>query len=133
MLFPKFKVRRRFAKPAVHSDGGAVFMGYKAEQQVIARFLDAVMANSDDAWAFVSKVYSPGLDLNELREMLGVCAKIRASKAFYMNDTKNCMTRSVYVENPVLNLQRLLHLRMVKDGGAWKIYGVEQEECKKKL
>ena len=131
MNFPKFRVRNRFAKPAVYMGGGRVFVGYKPEQQVIARFLDAVMANSDDVWSFVSKVYSPCLDLNELREVLGAGAKIKVSKAVYANDPKNCLTRSIYVENPSRNLWRLLHLRMIKDGGAWKIYGVEQEECKK--
>ena len=131
MSFPEFRLKSRFSKPAVYDDDGVIFVGYKPEQQVIARFLDAVMTNPNDAWAFVSKIYSPGLDLNELREVLGVCAKIRVSKAFYMNDTNKRLTRSIYVENPAQNLRRLLHLRMVKDGGAWKIYGVEQEECRK--
>ena len=123
MIFQNFKMKSRFAKPAVHSDGGVIFVGYKAEQQVIARFLDAVLANSDDVWAFVSKIYSPALDLNELREVLGG-AKIQASKAFYVDEQKNSVTREIYVEKQ--NLRQLLYLRMIKDGGAWKIYGVEQ-------
>jgi hypothetical protein len=106
-------------------------LSFRPEQQVVARFLDAVMQNPDDAWAFVSKVYSPRLDLNELREVLGTCAKIKVSKAFYINMPKNCFTRSIYVENAEINLKRMLHLRMIKDDGAWKIYGVEQEECVK--
>jgi len=122
LLFHEMRLKR-------YAAGGRVFLGYKPEQQVIARFLDAVMANPDDAWAFVSKVYSPGLDLNELREILGAGAKIMVSKALYLNDPKNCLTRSIYVENNAINLKRLLHLRMIKDNGAWKIYGVEQEEC----
>jgi hypothetical protein len=109
--------------------GGGVF--FAPEQQVIARFLDAVMENPDDAWAFVSKMYSPSLNLNELREVLFTCAKIKVSKAVYLNNPKNGITRSIYVENAALNLRRLLHLQMVRDGGAWKIYGVEQEECRK--
>jgi len=117
----------KFSKPATEP----VFIGLKPEQQVISRFLDAVMANTNDVWKFVSKVYSPGLDLNELREILGMCEKIETSKAFYMNDTSRRLTRSIYVENPAINLRRLLHMRMIKDGGAWKIYGVEQEECRK--
>jgi hypothetical protein len=106
--------------------GGGIFC--KPEQQVIARFLNAVMENSDDVWKCVSKVYSR-IDLDELREILGSGTKIMVSKALYLESTKNCMTRSFYVENAAINLKKLLHLRMIKDGGAWKICGVEQEEC----
>jgi hypothetical protein len=67
--------------------------------------------------------------LDELREILGAGAKIMVSKALYLENPKNCLTRSVYIENAAINLKRLLHLRMVKDNGAWKIFGVEQEEC----
>lgn len=102
---------------------------YKPKQQLASLFLDAVMANPDDAWAFVSSRYSPGLDLDKLRETLDAGAKIKVSKAFYLNGGEN--TRSIYVENPALNLRKLLHLHMIKESGAWKIYGVEQEECAK--
>ena len=119
-MFPKMRLKYRNTNPS-----------FKPEQQVVSRFLDAVMKNPDDAWAFVSKVYSPRLDLNELREVLGTCTKIKVSKAFYLNVPKNGLTRSIYVENPEINLKRMLHLRIIKDSGAWKIYGVEQEECVK--
>ena len=122
MLFPEMKIKK-------YERGS--FLSYKPEQQVVARFLDAVMDNPEDAWAFVSKVYSPRLDLDELREILGAGAKIVVSKALYLNNPKNCLTRSIYVENTAINLKRLLHLRMIKDNGTWKIYGVEQEECRK--
>lgn len=131
MFFSEMRIKSCFAKPLVHVTGGEVFIAYKPEQQVIARFLDAVMANSDDAWAFVSKVHSPKLDLNELREILGAGAKKIVSKALYLNNPKNRLTRFVYVENNAINLKRLLHLCMIKEKGAWKIYGVEQEECLK--
>jgi len=117
-LFPKIPIKNQNTN-----------ISFKPEQQVISRFLDAVMANPDDAWAFVSKVYSPRLNLNELREILGNCAKIKISKAFYLSAPKNLLTRSIYVENAEINLKRMLHLRMIKDGGAWKIFGVEQEEA----
>jgi hypothetical protein len=116
-------------KNHIPASGGQVFLGLKPEQQVIALFLDAVMANPDDAWAFVSKVYSPRLDLNELREVLGAGPKFKVSKALYLNNPKNRLTRSIYVENTAINIKRLLHLHMIRDGGVWKIYGVEQEEC----
>ncbi|MCL1883399.1 MAG: hypothetical protein FWF81_06590 [Defluviitaleaceae bacterium] len=122
-MFSEIKIKSRYVKSV------EVFLGYKPEQQVVAHFLDAVMANPDDAWAFVSKVYSPALDLDELREILDLGAKIVVSKAFYLNNPKNRLTRSIYVENAAIDLKRLLHLHMVKDNGAWKIYSVEQEEC----
>jgi len=123
LKFPEMKIRRISAGT------------FWTQQQVAERFLDAVMENPDDAWAFVSKVYSPNLDLNELREVLGAGAKIKISPALYLNDPKNCLTRSIYVENTTLNIKKLLHLRMIKEpgksGGAWKICRVEQEECRK--
>ncbi|MCL2048286.1 MAG: hypothetical protein FWG87_06115 [Defluviitaleaceae bacterium] len=104
---------------------------FRSEQLVVSRFLSAVIKNPDEAWAFVSKVYSPRLDLDELSLLLGNCTKIKVSKAFYLNMPKNCLTRSIYVENAEINVKRMLHLRIIKDSGAWKVYGVEQEECSK--
>ncbi|MCL2357943.1 MAG: hypothetical protein FWC70_12465 [Defluviitaleaceae bacterium] len=100
---------------------------FSPEEQVVAKFLDAVRANPKDAWAFVSAVYSPRLDLDALKEVLGSGAKIMAGNAVHPSCPKNCITRSLYVENAAENTRRLLHLRMVKNGGAWKIFGVEQE------
>jgi len=106
-------------------------MEYDASQQVISRFLDAVRANTDDAWAFVSKVYSARLNLDELRELL--TADIGHVKiATYVNSQKNCLTRSMYVCDAGRKVRKLLHLHMIKEpdkNGKWKIFGVEQEEC----
>ena len=111
-----------------------VRMEYDASQQVVSRFLDAVRANPDDAWAFVSKMYSAKLDLNELRELLS--ADIGHVKiATYVNSQKNCLTRSIYVCDSCdtrRKVRKLLHLHMIKEpdkNGKWKIFGVEQEEC----
>ena len=132
--FPKLKIKNRYSLPAVQSVDTGIFMAYKPDQQVAANFIEAVKVNPDDAWVFVSKVYSSGLDLNEIRDVLMVSPQSLKwiTKATYINDPKNCMTRSVYVEDPVRNLRRLLHLRMIKEpdqNGLWKICGVEQEEC----
>ena len=126
MKFPEMYFKSRYVN--------TVFLGNKQEQQVATKFLDAVMANPDDAWAFVSKMYSPSLDLIELQQVLGAGVKMKVCKAFYINNSKNYLTRSVYVENPACNLRKMLHLRMIKEpdhNGAWKVYGVEQEECGK--
>ena len=123
MYFPHLAVKNRFSFPQIHPVG---------DMQVAARFLDAVRANPDDAWAFVSKIYAPGLDLNELRELLGASAQIMMSRAIYIKNPKRYLTRSIYVEDPGRNLRRLLHLRMVKEpdhNGPWKICQVVQEEC----
>jgi hypothetical protein len=111
-------------------------MNYLNDQLVAARFLEAVRANPDDAWAFVSKMYVGGLDLNALREMLWPDAYLCrwVHKATYGNDgsSGHFMTRSLYVADPERDLRRLVHLRMVKEPdkyGLWKICGVEQEDC----
>jgi len=102
--------------------------------QVAACFIEAVKRDPNDAWAFVSKVYSPSLDLDELNEILSDSSQIKVSKAFYLNDSRNYLLRPIYVENPSKNLKRFLHLRMIKEPGSkggWKICGVEQEDCVK--
>ena len=100
---------------------------------VAARFLEAVQLNPAHAWSFVSKICAQSLDLEALQEMLSAGISYRpVQMATYFNDTKNCMTRSLYIEDPKRNMRSLLHLRMVKEPdkyGIWKIYGVEQEEC----
>ena len=110
-----------------------VTIPYMNDTSVAARFLEAVQANPDNAWAFVSKICAQSLDLEALREVLGDDASYRqVPMAAYINDTKNCRTRSVYIEDSKRGLRRLLHLRMVKEPdqyGLWKIYCVEQEEC----
>lgn len=131
MEFPVIKIKR--LNQAVHTTKTGVYMDYKTDSQVAAKFIEAVKFNPDEAWAFVSKMYS-GLDLNELQDVLTVSPQSVKwiTKATYVNDPKNCLTRSVYVEDPVRNLRKLLHLRMIKEpdhNGTWKICGVEQEEC----
>lgn len=124
-VFPKIKLNHKFSWPQMNIYG---------DRQIAASFLDAVKANPDDAWVFVSKVHSAGLDLNELREVLTDGVQIVVSKAMYLSDPKNCLTRSVYLEDPERNWRRLLHLRMIKEpdhNGSWKICGVEQEDCVK--
>jgi len=106
-------------------------MEYDASRQVISRFIDAVLANPDDAWAFVSKVCSASLDLNELRELLDAGVQ-HVKIATYVKTSKNCQTRSLYVNDPKRKARKMLHLHMIKEpdhNGKWKIFGVEQEEC----
>jgi hypothetical protein len=102
-------------------------------QAVAARFIEAVQANPDDAWAFVSKMYAGGLDLNALHELLPSAYFCKwVSKATYGGGPKHFMTRSLYVADPERNLRRLVHLRMIKEPdkhGLWKICAVEQEDC----
>jgi len=108
-----------------------VHMEYDASQQIISRFIDAVLANPDDAWAFVSKVCSAKLDLNELRELLDAGVQ-HVKIATYVNSSKNCLTRSLYVNDDRQKMRKLLHLHMIKEpdhNGKWKIFGVDQEEC----
>ena len=97
--------------------------------QVITRFIDAVRKNPDGAWAFVSKVCSAQLDLNELKEIVDEGVK-PVQLATYVSRAKNCLTRSVYVN--VQKKRKLLHIHMVKEpdhNGKWKVFGVEQDEC----
>jgi hypothetical protein len=111
-------------------------MDVSSDLGVAARFIEAVQANPDSAWAFVSKMYAGGLDLNALREVLpvGTCACFCkwVSKATFGSGPKRFLTRSLYIADPERNLRRLVHLRMVKEPdqhGLWKICAVEQEDC----
>lgn len=130
MPFPFLKTSRRFATPAAYTHSGITHMTPQPHRQVIAGFLDAVISSPEDVWAFVSCVYSPRLDIDELRETLGAGAKIKVAGAQYL-DGGRIFTRSVYVENPQLSLRRVLHMQMIKERGAWKIYSVEQENVQK--
>jgi len=120
-----------YKKPLTSSVGVAI--PYLNDHGVATCFLEAVQINPQDAWAFVSKVCAQSLDLEALQEVLGTDVSYRQMVAVaYINDTKNCMTRSVYIEDTKRNLRSILHLRMVKEPdqyGPWKIYSVEQEEC----
>ena len=137
MQFPYIAINRPSIWPPaapVSSTGIGVALGFQADNIIAARFLEAVKVNPDEAWAFVSKLYAPGLDLNALREVLGAGYSLckHVSKVTYASDPKNCLTRSVYVADPESDALHLLHLRMIKEPdkyGIWKICGVEQEEC----
>jgi hypothetical protein len=110
-----------------------VRLNISSDQIVAARFIEAVQLNPEDAWAFVSKMYAGGLDLNALRELLpGAYFCQWVNKATYGGKPKHFKTRSLYVADPERNLRRLVHLRMVKEPdkyGPWKICAVEQEDC----
>lgn len=107
-----------------------VRLEYDAGQQLVSRFLDAVRTNPDDAWAFVSRVYSAGLNLHELQELLSHGVQ-HVKLAAYLNSSKNCLTRSVYVKDKMQKMRKLLHLHMIREpDGKWKIFGVDQEECR---
>ena len=121
-LLPAMKIKMR--TPYIR-------MEYEQDQQIISRFFDAVRANPEDAWVFVSHVYSSSLDLHELRELLDAGVQ-HVKIATYLNTSKNCLTRSVYVNDQKKKVRKLLHIHMVKQpdrNGKWKIFGVEQEEC----
>ena len=111
-----------------------VAIPYLHDYGIAARFLETVQINPDAAWAFVSKICAQSLDLEALREVLGADVSFRqVQSAVYLSDTKNSMTRSVYVEDPKHNLRRLLHLRLIKEpdrNGVWKVYGVEEAEVR---
>ena len=126
MQFPAITYR----VPLMPSVGVAI--PYLNDNGVATCFLEAVQLNPDHAWAFVSKICAQSLDLEALREVLGAEVSYRQVLAAHINDTKNSMTRSIYIEDPKRNLRRVLHLRMIKEPdkyGPWKIYSVEQEEC----
>ncbi|MCL2188989.1 MAG: hypothetical protein FWC16_08730 [Defluviitaleaceae bacterium] len=111
-----------------------VHLRYLNDHGVAARFIEAVQLNPDDAWAFVSKLYAGGLDLNALREILwaGVHSRKWVHKAVCGSVPKNFITRSLYVSDPERGLRRLVHLRMVKEPdkhGVWKVCAIEQEDC----
>ena len=116
----------------------AIPLNYLGDQGVASRFLNAVLQNPDTAWAFVSKMYAPGLDLHALREVLWAtgCTSSRVFTAAGpqrggRRGVGRFFTRSLYVASPEGDLRRLLHLRMVKEPdryGPWKICNVEQED-----
>jgi len=123
MQFPSLTYKRHQA-PAF-----GIAIPYLHDHTVAARFLEAVQLNSDDAWAFVSKICAQSLDLEALREVLGTgTSYTQVLTAAYIGESKNCMTRSICVEDPNRGMRRLLHLHMIKEPdqyGLWKIYCVE--------
>jgi len=129
-LFPIINIKNRQSQ--ISSKKGVIHISHNQGQQVALNFIEAVKVNPNDAWAFVSKLYSPSLDLNELREVFSSSpASVKwVTMATYTATPKNCLTRSLYVEDPAHNIRRLLHFRMIKEpdkNGIWKICKVEQE------
>jgi len=111
----------------------AAHLNVSADHGVAARFIEAVQMNPDDAWAFVSKIFAGGFDLQALRELFAnprSCQWVhKASDGFI---PKNFITRSLYVCDPERDMRRLVHLRMVREPdkyGTWKVCAVEQEDC----
>ena len=125
MTIPFIRLKNQPATPI------PIRIEYDARRQVIARFLNAVKANPDDAWAFVSRICSSKIDLDEIRELMG--ADVQHVKfATYATSQKKWKTHSMYITDTKRKVRKLLHLRMVKEpdhNGKWKIFGVEQEEC----
>lgn len=111
---------------------GRPFFHIVTDNSIATLFLAAVAANADEAMAFVSKHCIGVIDLDALRDVLGQTNRVCESwvRAPYANDPKNCQTQSVLVVDPERNVNRLLHLHMIREPdryGQWKIYGVEQE------
>ena len=102
----------------------------KPATQTAARFIEAIKYAPDDAWAFVSRLYSTAIDFQELQALLHTNAQPLKYYATYQPEPKNYQTRSIYVAAA----RKLLHLRMVREpdhNGQWKICRVEQEDCRK--
>jgi len=125
MTIPFMRLKNQLRPPT------PIRIEYDARKQVAIRFLDAVKFNPDYAWAFVSRVCSSRINLDEIRELVG--ADLQHVKfATYANSNKNLKTHSMYVTDAKKKVRKLLHLRMVREpdhNGKWKIFGVEQEEC----
>ena len=140
MTYPFISIYRKTASPIIilpcPRAEKSVFVNYQTDRDIAARFIEAVQDNPEDAWAFVSKLYAGGLDLNALREVLlpapGMHLCKWVNKAEPTNTSRHFKTRSLYIADTERNLRSLLHLRMVKEpdkNGLWKICAVEQEEC----
>ncbi|MCL1788152.1 MAG: hypothetical protein FWG38_09210 [Defluviitaleaceae bacterium] len=102
---------------------------------VVSNFFAAIFANPERAWAYVSKIHSASINLTEIRELI-VTGVQPVRVASYVHSPKNCTTRSFYVRDRRRKVRKLLHLHMVKEpdhNGKWKIFGVEQEECRQLL
>ena len=139
MQFPMIPLQRRaFTMPVklpqsrYHADfeSEKPFFNILNDSGVASRFLEAVAADREDAWAFVSKNFVNAIDLDALRDVLGGSEQGRIYRASFNRDPKNCSTSSVLVMNPERGEKSILHLHMIREPdsfGQWKIYGVEQE------
>ena len=128
MKFPVVK-RSSLLQPA---SGPFIKIQYDQAQAALSRFIHAVIENPDKAWAFVSRVYSAGLNLQELQMVLQADIKyIKGAK--YVPRSKNAMIQSLYIQDKNTKARCLLHLHMVNEPdhhSQWKIFGVEQIEWK---
>jgi len=123
-------------KHAPPSAPAFIHVAIKPEQAVVSRFLHALAHNPEDAKAFVSKIHSPRLNLHDLREVITTDSLKHTwvQKLEFHTQPKNIRTRSLYVEDPIRKVRRLLHLRMIYEPnqfGQWKVFVVDQEECAK--
>lgn len=125
MIFPSIKMANKLAK-SYKSQGPFVRIEYDQAKQTIARFISAVTENPDKGWAFVSRVYSAGLNLEELHDIFK--SDIRhITGAKYVTHSKKATIHSIYIQD------KILHLHMVNQpdrNSKWKIFGVEFTQCK---
>jgi len=137
MFFP---VKMGGGYPAMHvplaRSRKGVYVNIDHGSKVAKRFLEAVQDNPDGAWAFVSKAYAGGFDLDALREVLPhahLCRWVRKAGSAHDGAT---LTRSLYLDDPARDLRKLVHLRMIREPdrhGVWKICAIEQEDCARGL
>jgi hypothetical protein len=111
---------------------GKPFFNILTDNGIAAQFLEAVAVNPEDAMAFVSKHSVGAIDFDALRDILGHENRLCASwvQATYSGNIKNCTTRSVLLVDRDKNVNRLLHLHMIREPdryGQWKIFGIDQE------
>ena len=120
MTIPFLQVKKSY--PFAH-------VQYDKTSQFVTKFLDAVLANPDRAWAYVSRICGANLDLNQLQELIGQGVH-HVPAAAYVPLKQNWLTRSMYVIDKDQNTRTLLHLHMVKEpdrNGSWKVFDMEQE------
>lgn len=99
-----------------------ISLDFDPSRRAVARFIDAVCKNPDSAWPFVCSVYSAGLNLAELRELFSTGVQYVKIGAF-ASTSANKAVQSVYVTRNKRKI--MLHLRMVREQGKWKVFGVE--------
>ena len=130
-MFPVLRAGADREETLLYSKGKPFFY-ILTDNGVAAQFLEAVAADTEEAAAFISKHSAGIIDLEALRDMLGGANSFCSSwvQASYSGEPKNCMTRSVMLVDQERNINRLLHLHMIREPdryGQWKIYGVDQE------
>ena len=101
-------------------------------KEALTRFINAVVENPDKGWAFVSRVYSAGLNLEELQNIFKLQpASICGAK--YVTRSKNAIIHSMVIGDKNSHTRHVMHLHMVKQpdkNSQWKIFGVEFTQWK---